>query len=413
MADTLPSLAATRPRRAIVARTATAIELTPEFTLLAAAVACAISPDRAGAVRAASLAPVDWSLVAALAERHRIPGLLRRGLAEAGVEPPAAEFAALAARADRIAMSELFLAGEVVRLQGRFEAAGLRPLVVKGVAVAMAAFGQLGLRLNRDIDLLVAPDQVASGAAVLEAAGYKRKEPSAEASSGAVAAWIRTHKDMVFVHPSHRTIVELHWRLFDNRHLYAPPTGEPARVALSERAAVWTLPPEPAFLYLCLHGAEHAWSRLKWLADVAALAVQIEEAELARRYAAAKARGLHRAMAQALLLAERLFGFPAPSAVRLDAEADARLRWLVGVGLRCMTDGGPAELESRAFGTTLKNLSHYVLAGGLRYWLSEAVFDLTDVSGADLPPALRAAGPFARPAAWIWRRAAARKAGGA
>src|SRR5690606_21042563 len=108
------------------------------------------------------------------------------------------------------------------------------------------------------------------------------------------AAWVRAHKDMVFAHPGHRTIVELHWRLFDNRHLYNPATDQPARVQLTPCAAVWTLAPEAAFLYLCLHGAQHAWSRLKWLADVAALVAKLDEAELTRRYAAARARGLHR-----------------------------------------------------------------------------------------------------------------------
>src|SRR5690606_18055592 len=114
-------------------------------------------------------------------------------------------------------------------------------------------------------------------------------------------------------------------------------TDQPARVQLTPGAAVWTLAPEAAFLYLCLHGAQHAWSRLKWLADVAALVAKLDEAELTRRYAAARARGLHRAMGQALLLAERLFGVPAPAAVREDAARDAALRWLVDVAVRCMT----------------------------------------------------------------------------
>jgi hypothetical protein len=387
------------------------MEVTPEFGLLAAAIACAISSDRAGAVRAAAMAPLDWSLVEALAERHRVSGLVRQGLTEAGVAPPRAVAMAFAAHAERIAISELFLAAEVLRLQARFAAAGLRPLVIKGVAVAIAAFGRLGLRLNRDIDLLVRPDQIAAGAEALAAAGYVRREPEARASAKAMSIWVRTHKDMVFAHPDHGTIVELHWRLFDNPHLYAPPLDPATRIALNERAAVWTLPADATLLYLCLHGAQHAWSRLKWLADVAAIALRLDENELTRRYATAKAQGLHRSMGQALLLVEDLFGFPVPAVVRADTARDGRLRWLYRVGLRCMTEAGPAELESRAFASTLKNLSHYLLARGWLYWLSEAVFDLTDVSGDDVPPAVLALGPAARPAAWLWRRTTALRPG--
>jgi len=63
------------------------------------------------------------------------------------------------------------------------------------------------------------------------------------------------------------------------------------------------------------------------------------------------------------------------------------------------------ELEETKFGTTKKNLSHYLLADGFRYWLSEALFDLLDNSRSRHRGAVKGFRPIGRIADWLSRHA--------
>ena len=378
-------------------------DLPAEFALVAACAAWPPSQRRDDAIRAAA-AGVDWAKVIAFAERHRIAGLVRHSLSSAGITPPAAEAADLNARSHKIAVGELLLASEAARLYAALQGIGIRTQVLKGVAVAMLAFGRLGLRFNHDIDLLVARPDIPAGVSVLEKAGYVRIEPAADASEHEVEQWIRTHKDLVFRHASHGSIVELHWRLFDNRYLLPDfASAEAETVSLPGGMTLQALPRERALLYMCVHGAEHAWSRLKWLADVGAMLQAGGDGAAERLYALAETHHVHRAAAQAILLCGRLFGAPVPARVLADARSDRRIRILEQVALHSMTAGDGAELEALSFGSTQKNLSHYLLASGWRYWASEVAFDVSDMSRTPVPAGMRALGPAARALLWAWR----------
>lgn len=48
---------------------------------------------------------------------------------------------------------------------------------------------------------------------------------------------------------------------------------------------------EDEFAYLCVHGAGHSWSRLKWLADLNARLAGLEAQRIAGLYRYAEARG--------------------------------------------------------------------------------------------------------------------------
>ena len=50
------------------------------------------------------------------------------------------------------------MAAETVRLQRLFDEAGLPLLILKGASLAMLAYGNLGMRSAKDIDLLIRPE---------------------------------------------------------------------------------------------------------------------------------------------------------------------------------------------------------------------------------------------------------------
>ena len=79
-------------------------------------------------------------------------------------------------------------------------------------------------------------------------------------------------------------------------------------------------------------------------------------------------------------------------AILADARRDWRIRMLEQVALHSMAAGDAAELETLSFGSTQKNLSHYLLTSGWRYWAAEVAFDIADTSRTPVPAGMRALG---------------------
>jgi len=375
---------------------------TAEVQLLRACLRWPVGAPDSARVAALCQAPLDWGLFARLVERHRVAGLVGHALRAAGSLNNQPGLAALTANAMQAGWAELRLIETLRDLQGALRAEGIRPLVLKGPAFSIAAYGRLGLRHNRDIDLLIEKADLSTACSVLEARGYGRIEPPAEASRAEVARWEKRQKDMVYQHECHGTIIELHWRLFDNPHLLKLPRFcESQTVTLTRNFQFETLPLDLHLLFACIHGAHHAWSRLKWLADVAAIFRQMPAADLARFYEHSRAKKVHRSVAQAMLLCQDVLGVTIPEAVRQDAAKDWRIRWLETAAWSAMFALGAAEIEHVRFGSLPKNLTHYLLADQPRYLINEFLFDLTDMPDAPVVRRLPWLRPIMRIYSWL------------
>ena len=70
-------------------------------------------------------------------------------------------------------------------------------------------------------------------------------------------------------------------------------------------------------LYLCCHGAKHAWYRLFWLCDVARLLHKARQTiDWTRLLATAVNLGIQRVLAQGIILSNLLLGGPVPEPVQ-------------------------------------------------------------------------------------------------
>jgi hypothetical protein len=170
-----------------------------------------------------------------------------------------------------------------------------------------------------------------------------------------------------------------------------------------------TLGEEDLFAYLCMHGALHWWNRLKWLADVNALLASTPEHDVERLVRAAKARGVGRAAAQALLLCRNLLQAPLPASLMAALDKRATVRWLEATALNAMTAGqGEQDLHEVRFGTTRGSLSTLLLSPSWSYQLAELgvlLTNPTDVLTIPLPQRLRFLYPVLRLPLWLWRQA--------
>lgn len=388
--------------------------LTPAFRLACACCLWPPSDERDRRVRAACDG-VDWGAFLRVLERQRVQGLAHAALGAAQAPTPQDVRGRLEQTALAIARRGVALAAETVRLDRRLAAAGVPALFIKGAALAELAYGAQTLKHGRDIDFIVAPDQALAAWDLLEADGYVAMRGLAGLSEAQRATVLRLHKDVELAHPERRINVELHWRLIDNRALLAgvgaASPSQPVRLPLGE---VRTLADPELFAYLCVHGASHAWFRLKWLADLNAWLAGKTAAEIEGCYDFAARAGVETCAGQALRLRERLFGVAPPPALARRLGRGWKLGWMTSVALDAMAgDGGESELDQRPFGPFRILPSQFLRGRGLAFAAAQFALlteNLDDQLATPLPPGLRFLYPLLRLPLWLARVARRRRA---
>jgi hypothetical protein len=322
----------------------------------------------------------DWPRVAEIVARHRVAGLVAATAraAELVMGSPAEELISNWARRD--AAKELLLFCETRRLVGLLQADNIDVRVLKGVAVAIEAFGRLGVRFSSDIDMLVPQEKALQAARMLEEAGFVRDEPATSTSPKEMGEFLSRNKDFIFRHQTSGVLVELHWRLFQNRWILPLPPHLAAASLNFADTSLPVLPPELALLFLCAHGGEHGWARLKWVADLGALFRQApERADLL--IALARERKVMRLVGPGLIISAKLFGTPLPEDVALLFRNRRRFRWITRIAWHSLVGAeNGVELEDLGLAAARKNLGHYLVSNDPRHWLAELRYDWTDKS---------------------------------
>lgn len=381
-------------------------KLSPEFLLAAACCRWPPNAERDTVVESRA-AEVDWRRFLAVVRRQRVEGLANDALRRAGVRLPEPVAAALGRAAAAVARENLGFAAESRRLRQSFEAAALPFLFVKGASLDILAYRTLALKRARDIDILVAPEAVEEACALLDAAGYARTSPGPEVGPDRFPTWVRLCKETNWHHPRTGIIVELHSQLVDNAALLPAVNAHSPRqiVELGGGVSLPTLRTEELFAYLTVHGATHAWSRLKWLADAAALLSRFDPAEIERLYRRSLQLGVGRCSAQALLLCQQLLELRLPPTLLDELRADRITRLLAGMAVGAMSRQD--ELDDTVFGTVPIHLSHFLLGRGYRHKIAELARKLSnheDQARIQLPRPLHFLYPLISLPSWIFRR---------
>jgi len=355
----------------------------------------------------ASARDVDWERFLRVVARQRVRGLAYAALKSAGIVLPTEVEAQLAGAAQATAVRALSLAAEAIRLGALFEAQRLPVLFIKGAALAQVAYGGQALKHCRDIDLLVSPREAERAFALLEEEGYRPIIPKGPLTPAQRRIVFALHKDMELSRADRRLNIELHWRLIDNPVLLSRvDVAAPSQEVEVLNGRLATLADPELFAYLVTHGATHGWSRLKWLADLAAWLSTKREADVVTYYAQAEALGVEACAGQALLMCQRLLAYPIPDALSPKLEG-AKLRWLVRSSLDAMigTDG-ETELNRRPFGPFRLLAPQFARGRGLRFFWAQCrllIDNLDDRLDHPLPAALHFLYPALRLPFWLLR----------
>ena len=248
-------------------------------------------------------------------------------------------------------------------------------LFIKGLTASKLAYGQAFLKMSQDIDVLVPGDAIAAAAAQLERLGYQLVIPAVPPQSAQFERWHLKRKESVWRSPDGLPL-ELHSRLADNPDLI-PDIGvnSPRQlVEVAPRIALPTLASDELFTYLCVHGASSAWFRLKWITDLAALLHDRTAEEIERLYDRSQELGAGRAAAQALLLANRVYGTP----VMRKLKRKPVHRWLAAAAWKQMLrEDEPTAVR---FGTATIHYTQLFLRPGILFHLRELWRQLEEIA---------------------------------
>jgi Uncharacterised nucleotidyltransferase len=383
--------------------------LSPEFFLIAACCRWPPSKARNAAIRAAAAGVTDWDHFLWHVKRQRVVGLVHDSLIGAAIDIPAPIAEELASHARKIARENLALAAETFQLQHALVAAGIPALALKGIALAHLVYGSVKSKQTRDLDLLVPPAHAEAAMQVLEREGYALSSPAKHLSKLQRHALVCYAREVEFIHPGKKCVVELQWHAADNPLLLqgVDACSAPQSVAISDGISIRTLQQEDLFAYLCVHGAHHAWSRLKWLADVNAF-IAINDADVVRLYRYAQRIGAGLCAGQALLLCHRLFSLRLPAALADEIGANKRAAKLVAIALNAMTaPHAETEVDGGLLGVARVVWRQFLLGQGWAFYAAQirvASVGPADVVRFPLPSSLHLLYPLLRLPTWLWRR---------
>ena len=274
------------------------------------------SPDLVSAL-ARDMSPRDWDRFVWLAtERHRVAPRIPQDLTASVLPPDVAE--ALAARVKANATQTLVLMAETRRVHQALSKAGIDPVIFKGWPLSERLFNTSAARHSGDLDLAIAPRDLPMACTVMEDCGYAADGGQTRLTRiGGGKAMMDEGKDFSFIHPAGHKI-DLHWHLLPYRgwpRILDLPGAVTRQVTQAGTYSV--LSDQANMLYLPIHGGLHLWTRLKWLTDIAPLAVIRGTKGLTDDLALARRLGVGRSLDLGLRLSARLFGSPLPDGLDL------------------------------------------------------------------------------------------------
>ena len=359
------------------------------------------------AIREALHAGLDWMEYLRLVNRHRTPALSWAALTRMhGVEIPEPARQELQTRSNACRMQAVRHSLYLAKMLKAFASAGIPVMTFKGPILSFELYGDVGLRHSKDLDLACAREDIARAQTCLECLGWRLDSAYFPLTPRQWEGFLSHEYHIGFVHSHGGCGLELHWR----NHWDTP--GQAAARWARSLPSVWqgcsymAMDSIDLALYLCSHGGTHAWSRAKWLGDMARIHAE-RRVNWRAALAEAQRTDQERPLLATLRLLKDVYGLPLPD---LPGDPWKNLpRFLVASPLRALkvtqdpaARGFPALLQD---GLRLNRYDRLVLPN--RTWrnvLADFAYRREDFRLLRLPDRFYWAYVPLRPILWFWRR---------
>ncbi|WP_454193071.1 nucleotidyltransferase domain-containing protein [Paenibacillus sp. Marseille-Q7038] len=251
-------------------------------------------------------ADLDWKLFIKLVIHHRVHPLVHlklKGLSSSII--PAQVKETLHVEYHKNTMKMLHLSREMSHICEALKDSGVRNLLLKGPILATQLYGDLAHRTSKDLDILVAEDEVEKAGEILVQLGYELMDEHV------LSNWKKKTHHLSFEHTKHATQIEIHWRLnphYSKSYSFDKLWERKNDVSLSNHTFHY-LGNEDLLYYLTDHGARHGWFRLRWLMDIERLLPQINIKDMKQHF---EQYGGQQYTGQAFILLALLFSTKIP-----------------------------------------------------------------------------------------------------
>lgn len=289
-----------------------------------------VSPERAERIRELAENIKDWDSLIRTAYQHGVMPLVYTNL---NAFCPQFIPKAIQPECRKIfhgnAQHSILLTAELLKLLNILATQNIPAVPYKGPVLAAAAYGDVSLRQYGDLDIIVQQQDVLKVKQLLLDLGY---QPKVTMTADQEVAYLQSKQEhcYVFVHPTTKTMVELHWRItprytsaIETRHFWNK--RQPFAIA---GQTIYNLSLPDWLPILCVHGSRHQWERLAWLCDIAEilqLHPVIQWDELIQQ---SSELGYRRMFFLGILLAHQLLEAPVSEAMLRTIEADTGVRRL-------------------------------------------------------------------------------------
>lgn len=277
---------------------------------------------------------LDWDYFDALVSQHRVQPLLIRGIRQHGGELPA-ELTRYRAMQGRFTASSMARLQALHAVNTAFAEAGIRLISMKGPLLSMELYGDPSLRTSRDLDMMVAREDLTRAGAILRDMGYALEEHITTATPRRRKFYQRIENEKHEVYNRGEICLELHWKggYQTEESFDALWQRREERQLMGHPIAV--LGESDRYPALFIHAAEHGFLRLRWLLDLYELQRK-PGFEWGKLYGLMAAQGIGEIAILALLVMHRL-GLPGlenasfggfrltreASGIRLEVDEDA------------------------------------------------------------------------------------------
>ena len=292
-------------------------------------------------------ADINWPRLIDLSVRHRVMPLLCARLQALGTRNPAPReiMAGLKTLRRLNEGKNLIMLGKLAEILDMFGRNGIEAIVLKGPALAAAAYGSVGMRQFDDLDILIRPRDYPRAKNLMANLGFL---PDHEFTPAQEAVHLRRHHEFVYRDAQSGIFIEIHIRLTDTFHRVRLETESlftRRNVVADEGFKLPSLSAGDALIHLCVHAALNAWQALGMICDVAALIASRGVWPWGEVLDKARKTGLRRTVLLGLGLAQDATRIDLPMEVESQIRADAGATNLKGRVLADLLPGRKAQVS--------------------------------------------------------------------
>ena len=299
---------------------------------------------------------LDWDYFDRLVSQHRVQPLLIRGIRQYGGELPG-ELSKYKAQQSKFAAASMAQLQALSAVNAAFADAGIRLISMKGPMLSVELYGDPSLRTSRDLDLMVAGEDLERAGELLTRIGCIRDLNVTTATPLRRKFYARIENEKHRVYNWGDICLELHWKSgyqteesFDglwSRREERQLMGRPIAV----------LGAEDRYPALFIHAAEHGFLRLRWLLDLYELRRK-PDFDWARLYRHMASRGIGELAVLAHMVMQRL-GLPGMEDFCPDGASESEVRKAAALCERVLpllvAERRPGDPEWRAYDRLLPN----------------------------------------------------------